>query len=197
MTLPSSVAYTEPTGASERKPRFVTGACNIEIETAKLSITDDTLAAKAAVDSAFAAGQANAQSIPVYIAGKTQIIHDATGTPAAPAVKACFAAADARISKCEASRKADSVVIAKKDSVIKDLQNKPEPVGKRFQFFGAVGYAVRYDSAGVQAAPAFRVGVDTRVLGPVVLTSDVQLSMPGRGHATPQTQATILGRVNF
>lgn len=157
----------------------------------------DKQAAAVAVDSAYAAGLANAQSVPVYLAGKTKIIHDAAGTPAAPAVAACFAAAETRISACERARKADSVVIARKDSVIHDLENKPEPQPKRFQFFGAVGYSVRYDSSGVQAAPAFRAGIDSKLIGPVRLTTDLQLSMPGRGHATPLTQATVMGRVNF
>lgn len=135
--------------------------------------------------------------MPVYLAGKTKIIHDAAGTPAAPAVAACFAAAETRISACERSRRADSVVIAKKDSVIHDLENKPEPQPKRFQFFGAVGYAARFDSAGTQAAPAFRAGIDSKLIGPVRLTADAQLSMPGRGHSTPMTQVTVMGRVNF
>lgn len=157
----------------------------------------DKDAAKVAADSAYVAGEENAQSIPTYLAGKTKIIHDAAGTPAAPAVKACFEAADARISACEKSRKADSVVIAKKDSVIKDLENKPQPQEKRFQFYGAAGYSVRSDSAGTQMAPAFRAGIDSRLIGPVRLATDAQLSLPGKGHSAPMWQANILARINF
>lgn len=157
----------------------------------------DDLAAKAAVDSAYVAGVENSQSIPVYVAGKTKIIHDAAGTPAAPLVKACFETADIRISACERARKADSVVIAKKDSVIKDLENKPEPQAKRFQFYGAAGYSVRVDSAGTQMAPAFRAGIDSRLVGPVRLMTDAQLSLPGKGHSNPMWQANVMARVNF
>lgn len=157
----------------------------------------DEAVAKAAVDSAYVAGVENSQSIPVYIAGKTKIIHDAAGTPAAPLVKACFESADARISACERSRKADSVVIAKKDSVIKDLENKPEPQAKRFQFYGAVGYSARVDSAGTQMAPAFRAGLDSKLVGPVRLMTDAQLSLPGKGHANAMWQANVMARVNF
>jgi hypothetical protein len=157
---------------------------------------DDTLH-KAAVDSAYFAGQANAQSIPVYIAGKTKIVHDAAGTAAAPQVKACFDLADTRISACEKSRRADSVLIARKDSIIVDLKNKPEPQPKRFQFYGAAGYSVRSDSAGTQMAPAFRAGIDSKLIGPVRLMTDAQLSLPGKGHATPMWQGNIMARVNF
>lgn len=159
--------------------------------------TNDSLAAKGAVDSAFLAGRANAVAETTYLAGRTKIIHDAAGTPAESAVKACFAAADARISACEKARKADSVVIARKDSVIRDLENKPEPQEKRFQFYGAAGYSARTDSAGTQMAPAFRAGIDSKLIGPVRLMTDAQLSLPGKGHAQAMWQANIFARVNF
>lgn len=159
--------------------------------------TDDTLAHRAAVDSAYQAGLANAQSIPVYLKGRTQIIHDAAGTPAAPAVKACFELADTRISACEKSRKADSVLIVRKDSIISDLEHKPVPQPKRFQFYGAAGYSVRNDSAGTQMAPAFRAGIDSKLIGPVRLMTDAQLSMPGKGHSQAMWQANVFARINF
>lgn len=170
-------------------------AADLALWKQKLHVSDSSLAvASLQRDSATAANRA---SIPVYIQGRDRIIHDAAGTPAAPAVKACFELADQRISKCEASRKADSVVINAQQDKIKVLESKPEPQAKRFQFYGAVGYSVRFDSAGTQAAPAFRTGVESRLIGPVSLTIDAQLSMPGKGHSTPLTQVTPMLRVNF
>jgi hypothetical protein len=168
-----------------------------EVAVWKKKYADDTLAAKAAKDSAYQAGLANAQSIPVYIHDRATITGKAANTPAASLVKACFESADARISACEKSRKADSVVIAKKDSVINDLKNKPTPQEKRFQFYGAAGYSARTDSAGTQMAPAFRVGLDSKLVGSVRLMTDAQLSLPGKGHAQSMWQANVMGRVNF
>lgn len=158
---------------------------------------DDT-ALKAAVDSAFFAGKADAQSIPVYLTGKTQIIHDAASTPQAAAlVKACFEAADARISACEKSRKADSVVIARKDSVIYDLGHKPEKPEPRFVVYGAAGYSATVIEKETRLAPAFRAGIDTKLLGPIRILTDAQLTMPGQGKSNPMWQANIMARVNF
>lgn len=169
-------------------------------ETAKwqAKTTLDKQNAKAAVDSAYQAGLVNAQSVPIYLAGKDRIIHDAASNPAAAAaVKACFAAADTRISACEKSRKADSVVIAKKDSVIHDLENKPEPRPPRFQMYGAVGYSVTLVDKETRTAPAFRAGIDTKLIGPVRLSTDAQLTMPGRGKSNPMLQANLMARINF
>lgn len=143
------------------------------------------------------ASLANTRSVPIYLEGKTRIIHDAAGTSAAPAVQACFELADQRISACEKSRKADSAVIVAQQAKIKTLESKPEPREKRFQFYGAAGYSVRVDSAGTQMAPAFRVGIDSKLIGPVRLMTDGQLSLPGKGHAQSLWQANVMARVNF
>lgn len=169
-------------------------------ETAKwqAKLTLDKQNSQVAVDSAYQAGLANAQSIPVYLKGKDRIIHDAASNPqAAAAVKACFATADVRISACEKARKADSVVIAKKDSVIRDLENKPTPQLPRFQIYGAVGYSVTVVDKDVRAAPAIRLGIDTKLIGPVRLSTDGQLTMPGKGRSNPMLQANLMARINF
>lgn len=152
---------------------------------------------RVSLDSSYAAGLANSQSIPVYLAGKTKIIHDAAGTPAAPGVQACFELADIRISKCEASRKADSVTIAALQADLKTSENKPIPQLPRFQVYGAVGYSITIADKLTQAAPAIRAGIDTKLLGPVRLMTDGQLTMPGKGRSNPMWQANLMARVNF
>lgn len=170
-------------------------AADLALWKQRLHVSDSSLAvASLQRDSATAA---NTASIPIYIQGRDRIIHDAQGTPAAPAVKACFELADQRISKCEASRKADSVVISAQQDKIKVLESKPEPKEKRFQFYGAAGYSARSDSAGTQMAPAFRAGIDSKLIGPVRLMTDAQLSMPGKGHSQAMWQANVFARVNF
>lgn len=139
----------------------------------------------------------NTQSIPVYLAGKTRIIHDAAGTPAAGAVQACFDLADVRISKCEAARKADSLVINAQQDKIKVLQARPEPQLPRFQMYGSAGYSVTLVDKETRTAPAFRAGIDTRLIGPVRLSTDAQLTMPGKGKSNPMLQGNLMARINF
>lgn len=163
-------------------------------ETAKwqAKTTLDKQNAQVAVDSAYQAGLANAQSVPVYLAGKDRIIHDAAGNPqAAAAVKACFAAADTRISACEKARQADSVVIAKKDSVIKDLENKPEPQIPRFQPFGEALYDVAH------RVPVIRAGATARIIGPVSLSVAGEYAAPPAGQSSPAFRAVAGLRVAF
>lgn len=157
---------------------------------------DDSVA-NVRVEESYKAGLANARSIPIYLEGKTRIIREAAGTPGEQAVKACFEMADQRISACEASRKADSSVIDAQKQQIKTLEAKPERQLPRFQMYGAAGYSVRVDSSGTQMAPAFRAGIDSKLIGPIRLMTDGQLSLPGRGHATPLWQANVMGRINF
>jgi hypothetical protein len=157
---------------------------------------DDSLA-KVAADSAYLAGLANAQSIPIYLKGKDRIVHDAAGTPAESAVKACFDLADTRISACEKSRKADSVLLVRKDSVISDLEHKPEPQERRFVVYAAAGYSVTIADKETRTAPAFRAGIDTKLLGPVHLATDAQLTMPGKGKSNPTWQGNLMARINF
>lgn len=161
----------------------------------KLHNSDSALAV--VVEQRDQATAANAQSVPVYIAGKARIIHDAAGTPAAPAVQACFELADQRISKCEAARKADSLVINAQQSKIRVLESRPEPQLPRFQVYGAAGYSVTITEKETRTAPAFRAGIDTKVLGPVRLTTDAQLTMPGRGKSNPMWQGNVMARINF
>lgn len=139
----------------------------------------------------------NTQSIPIYLAGKTKITHDVAGTPAAGAVQACFDLADVRISKCEAARKADSLVIGAQQDKIKVLESRPEPQLPRFQMYGAVGYSVTVVDKETRAAPAFRLGIDTKLIGPVRLTTDGQLTMPGKGRSNPMAQGNVMARINF
>jgi hypothetical protein len=139
----------------------------------------------------------NTQSIPVYLAGKTKIIHDVQGTSAEGAVKACFDLADVRISKCEAARKADSLVIGAQQDKIKVLEARPEPQLPRFQMYGAVGYSLTIVDKDTRTAPAFRLGIDTKLIGPVRLSTDGQLTMPSKGKSNPMLQANLMARVNF
>lgn len=157
---------------------------------------DDSVAA-VRVQESYRAGMANARSIPVYLEGRTRITQGAAGTSGEQAVQACFELADQRISACETSRKADSAVIVAQKTQIRTLEAKPERQLPRFQMYGAAGYSVRVDSAGTQMAPAFRAGIDSKLIGPIRLLTDGQLSMPGRGHATPLWQVNIMGRINF
>jgi rhodanese-related sulfurtransferase len=145
----------------------------------------------------YQAGLANAQSVPVYIEGKTKIVHDAAGTPAEAAVKACFALADERISKCEASRKADSATIAALKHDLATTEAKPEPKEPRFVMYGAAGYSVTIAEKETRTAPAFRAGIDTKLLGPIRLTTDAQLTMPGKGKSNPTWQGNLMARINF
>ena len=142
------------------------------------------------------AAAANAQSVPVYLAGRTRILHDTVHTPEQN-LQACFDLADERISACEKARQADSAVIVAQQGKIKTLEAKPEKRSPRFQMYGAAGYSVRVDSAGTQMGPAFRAGIDSKLIGPVRLLTDAQLSLPGKGHASPLWQANIMARINF
>lgn len=170
-------------------------AADLAIWKSKYHAADSALADRNAQrDTATAA---NTASIPVYIKGRDRIIHDTVPSHQAANVKACFELADQRISACEKARRADSAVIAAQDSVIKILKDKPEPKERRFQFYGAAGYSVRVDSAGTQMAPAFRAGIDSKLLGPIRLATDAQLSLPRKGHATPMWQGNIMARINF
>lgn len=161
----------------------------------KLHASDSTLAV--AVQQRDTATAANTQSIPIYIAGKTKIIHDAAGTPAATPVQACFQLADQRISKCEAARRADSVVIAAQQGKITTLEQRPEPQLPRFQVYGAAGYSVTIAEKETRTAPAFRAGIDTKLIGPLRLMTDGQLTMPGKGKSNPMWQANVMAKVNF
>lgn len=161
----------------------------------KLRVSDSTLAV--AVQQRDTATAVNAQSVPIYIAGKTRIIHDAAGTPAAPAVQACFQLADIRISKCEAARKADSVVISAQQGKIKVLESRPEPQLPRFQMYGAAGYSITVAEKETRTAPAFRAGIDTKLIGPLRLMTDGQLTMPGKGKSNPMWQGNVMAKVNF
>lgn len=157
---------------------------------------DDSVV-KTRLDSSYQAGLANAQSIPVYLKGKDRIIHDAAGTTAEQAVKACFALADERISKCEASRKADSATIVALRHDLATTEAKPEPQEKRFIVYGAAGYSVTIAEKETRTAPAFRAGIDTKLLGPIRIATDAQLTMPGKGKSNPMWQANIMARINF
>lgn len=157
----------------------------------------DDAKVKVSLDSSFAAGLANAQSVPVYLAGKDRIITQYRDTPAGPGVQACFELADARISKCEASRKADSVTIAALRADLTTTEAKPVPQLPRFQMYGAVGYSLTIADKLTQTAAAFRAGIDTKLLGPIRLMTDGQLTMPGKGHSNPMWQANLMARVNF
>ena len=139
----------------------------------------------------------NVASVPIYIAGRDRIIRVAAGTPAAEPVRACFELADARISKCEAAKTAAAETITALRKDLKVAEEKPEKQLPRFQIYGAAGYSVRVDSAGTQMGPAFRAGIDSKPFGPIRILTEGQLSLPGRGHATPLWQANILARINF
>lgn len=139
----------------------------------------------------------NAQSIPVYIQGRDRIIHDAAGTPAAKPVQACFDLADTRISKCQATIKADSDAIRSLQKDLKAAEDKPAPQLPRFQMYGAVGYSVTLVDKETRTAPAFRAGIDTKLIGPVRLSTDAQLTMPGHGKSNPMLQANLMARINF
>lgn len=139
----------------------------------------------------------NAASDTIYLHDRVLISDRARNTPAAPLVAACFEAADKRISACEAAKTAAAETI---DALRKDLkvaEEKPEKRLPRFQMYGAAGYSVRVDSTGTQMAPTFRLGIDSKLIGPVRLMTDGQLSLPGRGRATSLWQANIMARVNF
>lgn len=152
---------------------------------------------KVSLDSSYAVGLQNAQSVPVYLAGKDRIITQYRDTPAGPGVQACFELADVRISACEKSRKADSVTIAALKADLKTTEAKPVPQLPRFQMYGAVGYSITVADKLTQAAPAIRAGIDTKLIGPVRLMTDGQLTMPGKGRSNPMWQANIMARVNF
>ena len=139
---------------------------------------------------------ANARSVPVYLAGRTRILHDTVHTPAEN-LQACFDLADARISACELARKADSAVIVAQQGKIQTLEAKPEKRDPRFVLYGAAGYSVTIAEKETRTAPAFRAGIDTKLLGPVRLTTDAQLTMPGRGRSNPMWQGNIVARINF
>lgn len=160
----------------------------------KLRASDSTLAAVS--NQRDTATAANTASIPIYIKGKDRIIHDTLSTPT-QRVQACFDLADARISACELARKADSLVISAQQSKIRVLEARPEPQLPRFQVYGAAGYSVTISDKTTQTAPAFRAGIDTKLLGPVRLMTDGQLTMPGKGRANPMWQMNLLARVNF
>lgn len=170
-------------------------AADLAIWKQKLHASDSTLGA--VVSRRDTATAVNTASIPVYLKGKDRIIHDTVPSHQAGNVKACFELADQRISACEAARKADSAVIAAQQNKIKVLESKPEPQPKRFQFYGAAGYSVRVDSAGTQMAPAFRAGIDSKLLGPIRLATDAQLSLPGKGRSNPMWQGNVMARINF
>lgn len=139
---------------------------------------------------------ANAESIPVYLEGKTRLLHDTVHTPAQN-LQACFDLADTRISACEKARKADSAVIDAQSEKIRTLEARPEPQLPRFQMYGAAGYSITIAEKETRAAPAFRAGIDAKVLGPVHLATDAQLTMPGRGKSNPMWQGNIMARINF
>lgn len=149
-------------------------------------------------DSALAEANArNAASVPIYIAGRDRIIREVAGTSAEKPVAACFDISDSRISACEAAKTAAAETITALRNDLKVSEAKPEPKEKRFQLYGAAGYSVRVDSTGTQMAPAFRAGIDSKLIGPVRLMTDGQLSLPGKGRAQSLWQLNVFGRVNF
>lgn len=158
----------------------------------KVEKARDDSVVKIRLDSSYQAGLANAQSIPVYLAGRTRIIHDAAGTSGEEAVKACFALADVRISKCEASRKADSATIVALRKDLATAEAKPEKRAPRYQPFAEA----LYDFA--NAVPVIRAGATAKVPWvPVHLSIAGEYSAPPAGESKPAFRALAGLRVNF
>lgn len=138
------------------------------------------------------------QFVPVYTAGKTQIIHDAAGNPQAETgVAAAFALADKQKAVDDAVIKADSVLIEGQKKEITDLKNKPDPYVKRAVWKVGIGYASIQRDKDMQSAPAIRGGVDYRVLGSLSISADAQITMPGKGRSNPTMQETVLVNIKF
>lgn len=164
-----------------------------EAEKAKWQVQkrfDDSVV-KIRMDSSYQAGQANAQSIPVYLEGKTRIIHAAAGTTGEQAVRACFALADVRISKCEASRKADSATIVALRKDLATTEAKPERQLPRYQPFAEALYDLAHQ------VPVIRAGATAKVFGPIDLSVAGEYAAPQAGNSTPAFRALAGIRVRF
>lgn len=133
----------------------------------------------------------NTRSKPIYLEGKTRIIRDASGTPAAPQVQACFDLADARISACEKSRRADSAVIVAQDAKIKTLESKPERQLPRYQPYAEAMYDVAHQ------VPVVRAGATAKVFGPIDLSVAGEYAAPQAGDSKPAFRALAGIRVRF
>lgn len=148
---------------------------------------DDSLAVarteKAQADSALA------NQLPIYIAGRDRIL---TNPATAPEVRACYAEADKVISACQASRAADSVVIAQQAGLITVLRNPPPPKGlARVQAFGEAMYDLAH------SVPVVRLGATARLLGPVSLSVAGEYAAPPAGQNSPAFRALAGVRVGF
>lgn len=170
-------------------------AAEIALWKAKKESADSVVQVK---DSLLAEANArDAASVPIYIAGKDRIIRVAAGTPAAEPVRACFELADDRISKCEAAKTAAAETI---DALRKDLkvaEEKPEKQLPRFQMYGAAGYSITVAEKATWSAPAFRAGIDSKLIGPIRILTDAQLTMPGQGRSNPMWQGNAMLKINF
>jgi hypothetical protein len=141
---------------------------------------------------------ARAQFVPVYTAGKTQIIHDAAGNAqATKGVTDAFALADKQKALDDRVIAVDDSVIKKQQGEITDLKNKPEPYVKRVQWRAGIGYAAIQQEKSVFTAPAVRAGMDYRILGNLGVSVDVQMTMPGKGKSNPTMQETALVQYRF
>lgn len=138
------------------------------------------------------------QYVPVYTAGKTQIIHDAAGNPQAEkGVADAFALADKQKAIDDAVIKADSLLIDTQKQQITELKNKPEPYVKRAAWRVGIGYSATQRDKDFSSAPAVRGGLDVRITKSIALSADAQLTMPGRGGSNPTLQETVLVNVKF
>lgn len=136
--------------------------------------------------------------VPVYTAGKDRIIREVAGNPTAEkGVTDAFELADRQKAIDDAVIKADSVLIKGQAQEIVDLKNKPEPYVKRAAFRVGIGYSAVQAEQDFHSAPAVRGGVDYRIAGPVSVSADVQMTMPGRNRNNPMLQETILVNIKF
>lgn len=162
-----------------------------EIAKWKVQKRFDDSVVKIRLDSSYQAGLANAQSIRIYLEGKTRIIRSTAGTPAEQAVAACFALADERISKCEASRKADSLTIVALRKDLATTEAKPEKQLPRYQPYAEALFDVAHQ------VPVIRAGATAKVFGPIDLSVAGEYAAPQAGKSDPAFRALAGIRVRF
>lgn len=132
-----------------------------------------------------------ANRLPIYIAGRDRILRD-PAKPASLEVRACYEEADKVISACQASRAADSVVIAQQASLITILRNPPPPkAARRVQAYGEGMYDLAH------SVPVVRLGATARLLGPINLSVAGEYSAPPAGQNSPTFRALAGARINF
>lgn len=163
----------------------------VEIAKWKVQKQRDDSVLKVVVQQRDEATLENTRSKPIYLEGKTRIIRDASGTPAASQVQACFDLADARISACEKSRRADSAVIVAQDAKIKTLEAKPERQLPRYQPYAEAMYDVAHQ------VPVVRAGATAKVFGPIDLSVAGEYAAPQAGDSKPAFRALAGIRVRF